>query len=748
MLAFAQNAFSPVSSMFRDGYDYTVDACQRSVLFGDIIRKRGNNYLHHIKMGKPPILAFNYEVIIDGRTLERPVNHKLIRIIDRRSPESDDSGGYGVEKRQTGPELAKEKVEKISRPIVIMDPRAGHGPGIGGSKMDSQVGIALSAGHPVYFIVFLPYPESGQTIADVQRAHIRFLEEVARRHPGAFEPAIIGNCQAGWAAMLIAADRPDVTGPLVLNGSPLSYWSGVVGANPMRYRGGLFGGSWLASMCSDLGNGIFDGAHLVAGFEELNAANTFWSKQYNVYANVDTEEKRFLDFERWWGGFFFMTGDEIRFIVNNLFMGDKLDKGYLQLHENTYIHLKNLKDPILVFASKGDNITPPQQALNWIAKVYKNTEEIKNRGQVIVYLIHESIGHLGIFVSSKINRKEHREIIGCVNALDFLAPGLYEMVLREPSSKPWLDDIRVDFVPRKIRDILDMDDGTEDEQAFLPVASISKFNDNLYQEFVSPWVRLFNNDLTAELIRQSHPLRVQRYAFSDLNPFMSPLRGLAETVKTYRKPVKENNIFLKTEKLVSGLMVDALNFYQSSRDLFSETLFFALYDNPWVNDLFIHEGDKSRPGDGDIEGLAPPQPPLFKELEKQLWHKAMATGGFEEAVIRIMLAVSHADNMMNMMEYDAAKQSLKTDKRLKALKAGQLKALIKEQAALLEKDRNLALATLPDLIPEETDREAALIIAGSIADINGIKKFKKTQMLKRLEGILLPDRKSGFTYSS
>lgn len=145
---------------------------------------------------------------------------------------------------------------------------------------------------------------------------------------------------------------------------------------------------------------------------------------------------------------------------------------------------------------------------------------------------------------------------------------------------------------------------------------------------------------------------------------------------------------------------------------------------------------------------SPPALKLFEEIETQLWQKAMTTGGFEEAVIRIMLAVSYAANMMNMLEYDAAKRCLKSDKRLKSLGTDHLKSLIKEQIALLEKDRNMALATLPDLIPHAKDREAALVIAGNIADVNGIRKFKKAKMLKRIESILLPERAKGFLYSS
>ncbi len=49
--------------------------------------------------------------------------------------------------------------------------------------------------------------------------------------------------------------RPELFGPIILAGSPLSYWAGVRGENPMRYTGGLLGGSWLTAMVGDFGCG-------------------------------------------------------------------------------------------------------------------------------------------------------------------------------------------------------------------------------------------------------------------------------------------------------------------------------------------------------------------------------------------------------------------------------------------------------------------------------------------------------------
>ena len=71
------------------------------------------------------------------------------------------------------------------RPFVVVDPRAGHGPGIGGFKADSEIGVAMKAGHPCYFIGFLPEPVPGQTIEDIARAEATFLERVIALHPEA-----------------------------------------------------------------------------------------------------------------------------------------------------------------------------------------------------------------------------------------------------------------------------------------------------------------------------------------------------------------------------------------------------------------------------------------------------------------------------------------------------------------------------------------------------------------------------------
>jgi hypothetical protein len=184
-----------------DAGAYMLDAAQRSFLFWDTMREAGNNFVAHEQAGCPPVLIFDYETVVDGRKLKRPVNYALVRI--------------------TPPEDMVPSNDAL-RPFLIIDPRAGHGSGIGGFKSDSQVGVALRRGHPVYFVIFFRDPEPGQTILDITAAEAVFLKHVTDAHPKAPKPVVIGNCQGGWAVMMLGAALPNQLGALVLNGAPLS----------------------------------------------------------------------------------------------------------------------------------------------------------------------------------------------------------------------------------------------------------------------------------------------------------------------------------------------------------------------------------------------------------------------------------------------------------------------------------------------------------------------------------------------
>ena len=558
------------STMLDQAIEYWSDAWQRSILTLEALNERGNIHLAQAAKEVPNVLNFANELILDGRKLPRPANYGLVRIVP--------------------PEGAV--VDPAKPPIVVVDPRAGHGPGIGGMKPDSEIGVAIRAGHPCYFVGFSPEPMPGQTIEDVCRAEAAFIEEVARRHPDAeSKPIVIANCQAGWQTMMTAAIRPGLMGTILLAGSPLSYWAGVHGKNPMRYTGGILGGAWLTALCGDVGAGKFDGANLVANFEQLNPANTYWTKEYNVYSKVDTEKERFLSFETYWGSPVLLNAGEMQWIVDNLFVGNRLSTGQIRTSDGLRVDLRNIKSPILCFCSLGDNITPPQQALDWILDLYDNADEIVANGQTIIYSLHQSIGHLGIFVSGKIASKEYREFVSCMEMIEAVSPGLYEATITEVGENTenhqlidgkylfrlearTLDDIRAFGV-----------NSQEDEKRFAAVARISEVNLGLYRTFAEPWVRAMTTEQTAEALRQMHPHRFRFRVFSDKNPLMLPIKAMALEAGASRKPVSGDNPFLALEKAASEWITISLQSLGEVRDALTEATFMNTYGSPLLQAL-------------------------------------------------------------------------------------------------------------------------------------------------------------------
>ena len=669
-------------ALWESAVAYGVDFAQRSVLYWDTLRERGNEFVERERVGKLPLLHFKYETVLDGRTLARPVNYALVRIVP--------------------PEGVTVDAEK--RPYVIIDPRAGHGPGIGGFKDDSQVGVALRAGHPVYFVIFYPEPEPGQTLVDVCTAEDQFVRKVRELHPKSPKPVIVGNCQGGWAAMMLASSNPEDTGPIVINGAPMSYWGGAwdegAGDNPMRYSGGLLGGTWLSSFVSDLANGTFDGAWLVQNFENLNPANTFLDKYYHVFANVDTEQPRFLEFERWWGGFYLMNREEIEWITQNLFVGNKVWSGGAGSAAGKAFDLRAIRSPIILFASMGDNITPPQQAFNWVADVYGSTDEIKKRGQVIVGLLHQDVGHLGIFVSGKVAKKEHAQIVEVLKSVESLPPGLYGMQIHEEKGAGGKVAYRVEFVERQLEEIVQRMNRFEraDEKAFEAVSVVSDFNQRAYELFAQPLVQAMSNEASAKMQQLFHPLRAQRWMFSDLNPFLAWVKPVADLVRAQRKELGPDAPAHKAERAMVELTSAALDYYRAVRDAASEAVFFQVYGNMYNFNLADRRTAEDR---GEAQAVEPRQLPVVKEALA-----AIERGGYAEAIARLGALLARKGEPLPL-ERLHLKRELVEDYRdmLPAVQPDEWRRIRGEQDIIVRYEPARALETLPTLVTEAGDRD-------------------------------------------
>jgi len=118
-LSAMENPFAATRDNWATGVqEYLVDAFQRSVLFMDLLRRRGNETKEITSHPMSTVLRFDHQVLMSGRSLPKPINFSLSRIVPP----------------------AGITIDSHKRPVVVVDPRAGQGPGIGGFKADSEIG--------------------------------------------------------------------------------------------------------------------------------------------------------------------------------------------------------------------------------------------------------------------------------------------------------------------------------------------------------------------------------------------------------------------------------------------------------------------------------------------------------------------------------------------------------------------------------------------------------------------------------
>ena len=537
--------------------------------------------------------------------------------------------------------------------------------------------------------------------------------------------------------MMLAAANPDDTGPVVIVGAPMSYWGGAwreaEGDNPMRYAGGLLGGAWLASLSADLGAGKFDGASLVQNFENLNPANTFWDKYYNVFSKIDEEASRFLEFERWWGGYFLMNREEIEWITQNLFVGNKLWSGEVKAGASGGFDLRNIKAPIVLFASLGDNITPPQQAFNWVADVYGSTEEIKARGQVIVGLMHEDVGHLGIFVSGKVAKKEGTQIASVLKSIEALPPGLYGMKIAEKKDARGKPSYEVSLVETRLEDVVARLNRFKraDEKPFEAANVVSEFNQRLYELFGRPLVKAFANEYGAKLSREFHPLRFQRWAFSDFNPALSWLAPAAQAVKAKRQAVAPDDPARQIESTMSEVTSASLDCYRALRDAVAEATFFQIYGNFDAFYLADKRGEKT-----SAQPMNPRELPFVKEALASI-----EDGGYAEALARVAYLMAHEDVPLPLSRLHLAKELIEDYRDLlPKLPLEEMRRIGGEQEIIARYEREKAIETLPVLLSERKDRQRLLTLLDRVLADKRVQRIKpsaeQAATLARIRSVL------------
>jgi len=438
-----------------------------------------------------------------------------------------------------------------------------------------------------------------------------------------------------------------------------------------------------------------------------------------------------------WGDFIQLNGEEIQYLVNKHFIGDKLVRNEIATSDGRLFDIRNVTSPIIVFTSLGDNISPPQQTLGWVLDLYESVDDIRAQGKMIVYCVDPKVGHLAtaIFVSPKVAGREHAALMQLMDLIDCLPPGLYELVVTpKVAGEPGADLISGDFLSRfEARSLDDIPafgrNSEDDDRAFAAVARMSEIGLANYRTYLQPFVKAIANEELANAIRAMHPTRLQYTAFGDANPMMKPIAESAAKVRANRHPVAEDNMFLKFQEQLADSIVAGGNAFRDLRDKAKEQIFFATFGSPVTQALF-----------GVGAGVFEPGKPPAKTPEREAQVAAIAAcradidmGGPVEAKFRALLYVLGADRGFDERSAFAIRT---VAPELTALTLDEIKSIVRAQAFALLLDRDTAVRALATMVSAEDDRRKLVAEVTAIVDAAGPPTPETAQRIEAISNLL------------
>jgi hypothetical protein len=361
---------------------------------------------------------------------------------------------------------------------------------------------------------------------------------------------------------------------------------------------------------------------------------------------------------------------------------------------------------------------------------------------VIVGLLHQDVGHLGIFVSGKVAKKEHAQIVSVLKSVEALPPGLYGMKISETKGAKGKVDYRVDFVEHRLEEVVKRLNRFQrtDEKPFEAVAAVSEFNQRAYELFAQPLVQTTSSELGAKMQEAFHPLRFQRWAISDLNPFLAWLKPAAEAVKAQRKPLGADVPARKAERTMSDITSAALDYYREARDAVSEAAFFQLYGN--LFSFYLADRQEAKEQER-AQVVDPRELPVVKEALA-----AIEQGGYAEAVARAASLLARKGEPLPLERLHVRRELIEDYRDLLPdTKPDEQRRIRGEQDIVVRYEPERAIATLPHLVRDAADRKRLLaLIERLLADkrIQGLEPTAEQRaMLDRIKVTLKVEPPAG-----
>jgi poly(3-hydroxyalkanoate) synthetase len=201
---------------------------------------------------------------------------------------------------------------------------------------------------------------------------------------------LVGLCQGGWVAAMVAARFPDKVNSLVLAGAPIDTDAGngpikrMVHASPMSFYEELVA----------LGGGLMKGEFMLQGWKDMHPGRHYIQDHLDLYEHIDDPVYLAKEetFESWYENPIDLPGRWYLQVIKQLFKENRLAKGeFIALGRK--LNLRNITCPVYLLAGAADDITTPEQVL----------DAAKYLGTARDLIVHKTVpgGHIGLFMGAK-----------------------------------------------------------------------------------------------------------------------------------------------------------------------------------------------------------------------------------------------------------------------------------------------------------------------------------------------------------
>src|SRR6266478_2011166 len=201
---------------------------------------------------------------------------------------------------------------------------------------------------------------------------------------------LVGLCQGGWVAAMVAARFPQKVNSLVLAGAPIDTDAGNGPIKRMAHASPL---SFYRELVT-LGSGLMKGRFMLQGWKNMHPEQHYLKDHVDLYEHID--DPVYLEkeetFESWYENPIDLPGRWYLQVITQLFKENRLAKGTFQ-GLGRRLDLHDIACPTYLLAGADDDITTAEQVLN----------DAKYLGTPASEIVTSTVpgGHVGLFMGAR-----------------------------------------------------------------------------------------------------------------------------------------------------------------------------------------------------------------------------------------------------------------------------------------------------------------------------------------------------------